>query len=42
MTHNSTALTDLAGTGAAPGAPYLDFGARLYSPGMIGILRRGD
>ena len=28
-----TALTDLAGTGAAPGAPYLDFGARLYSPG---------
>ena len=25
-------LTDLAGTGAAPGAPYLDFGARLYSP----------
>ena len=32
MTHNSTALTDLAGTGAAPGAPYLDFGARLYSP----------
>lgn len=24
---------DLAGTGAAPGAPYLDFGARLYSPG---------
>ena len=33
MTHNSTALTDLAGTGAAPGAPYLDFGARLYSPG---------
>ena len=33
MTHNSTSLTDLAGTGAAPGAPYLDFGARLYSPG---------
>ena len=28
-----TSLTDLAGTGAAPGAPYLDFGARLYSPG---------
>ena len=33
MTHNSTALTDLAGTGAVPGAPYLDFGAHLYSPG---------
>ena len=33
MTHNSTSLTDLAGTGAAPGALYLDFGARLYSPG---------
>ena len=28
-----TSLTDLAGTGAAPGAPYPDFGARLYSPG---------
>ena len=27
-----SALTDLAGNGAAPGAPYLDFGARLYSP----------
>ena len=27
-----SALTDLAGMGAAPGAPYLDFGARLYSP----------
>ena len=27
-----SSLTDLAGTGAAPGAPYLDFGARLYSP----------
>ena len=27
-----SALTDLAGGGAAPGAPYLDFGARLYSP----------
>ena len=26
------ALTDPAGTGTAPGAPYLDFGARLYSP----------
>lgn len=25
-------LTDLAGTGSAPGAPYLDFGARFYSP----------
>lgn len=25
-------LADLAGTGAAPGAPYLDFGAQLYSP----------
>lgn len=25
-------LTDLAGEGAAPGASYLDFGARLYSP----------
>ena len=25
-------LTDLAGTGSASGAPYLDFGARLYSP----------
>jgi RHS repeat-associated protein len=25
-------LTDLAGIGSAPGAPYLDFGARLYSP----------
>lgn len=27
-----TALTELSGAGAAPGAPYLDFGARLYSP----------
>ncbi len=27
-----SALTDLAGMGAAPGASYLDFGARLYSP----------
>lgn len=27
-----SALTDLVGSGAAPGAPYLDFGARLYSP----------
>ena len=27
-----SALTDLAGEGSAPGAPYLDFGARLYSP----------
>ena len=27
-----SSLTDLAGTGAAPGAPYLDFGARLYNP----------
>ena len=27
-----SSLTDLAGTGVAPGAPYLDFGARLYSP----------
>ena len=27
-----SSLTDLVGTGAAPGAPYLDFGARLYSP----------
>lgn len=27
-----SSLTDLAGTGAAPGAPYMDFGARLYSP----------
>ena len=27
-----SSLTDLAGTGAAPGASYLDFGARLYSP----------
>lgn len=27
-----SSLTDLAGTGAASGAPYLDFGARLYSP----------
>ena len=26
------ALTDLSGTGPAPSAPYLDFGARLYSP----------
>ena len=26
------ALTELGGTGAAPAAPYLDFGARLYSP----------
>ena len=27
-----SALTDLAGEGSAPGAPYLDFGARMYSP----------
>ena len=27
-----TALTELSGAGASPGAPYLDFGARLYSP----------
>ena len=27
-----SALTDLAGEGSAPEAPYLDFGARLYSP----------
>lgn len=27
-----SALMDLAGVGATPGAPYLDFGARLYSP----------
>ena len=27
-----SALTELGGTGAAPAAPYLDFGARLYSP----------
>ena len=27
-----SSLTDLAGTGAAPRTPYLDFGARLYSP----------
>ena len=27
-----SSLTDLAGIGAAPDAPYLDFGARLYSP----------
>ena len=27
-----SSLTDLAGIGASPGAPYLDFGARLYSP----------
>ena len=33
-----TSLTDLAGTGAAPGAPYLDFGARLYSPGSASWL----
>ena len=33
MCNNCTSLTDLAGTRAAPGAPYLDFGARLYSPG---------
>lgn len=33
MCNNCTSLTDLAGTGAAPGASYLDFGARLYSPG---------
>ena len=33
-----TSLTDLAGTGAAPGAPYLDFGARLYSPGTASWL----
>lgn len=27
-----SALTDMAGKGVAPAAPYLDFGARLYSP----------
>ena len=27
-----SALTDLAGEGSATGAPYLDFGARMYSP----------
>lgn len=27
-----SALTELGDTGAAPAAPYLDFGARLYSP----------
>lgn len=27
-----SSLTDLSGYGAAPGTPYLDFGARLYSP----------
>lgn len=27
-----SALTDLAATGATPTAPYLDFGARMYSP----------
>ena len=27
-----SALTELGGSGAAPAAPYLDFGARLYSP----------
>ena len=27
-----SSLIDLAGYGGAPGAPYLDFGARLYSP----------
>ena len=27
-----SSLIDLAGYGAVPGAPYLDFGARLYSP----------
>ena len=27
-----SSLTDLIGTGIAPGTPYLDFGARLYSP----------
>lgn len=27
-----SALTDLAGVGTAPGAPYFDFGARLYAP----------
>ena len=27
-----SSLTDLAGYGAAPGASYLDFGARLYNP----------
>ena len=27
-----SALTEPGGTGAAPAAPYLDFGARLYSP----------
>lgn len=33
-----TALTDLTGSGVAPGAPYLDFGARLYSPGTASWL----
>lgn len=28
-----SALTDLTGMGSSPGAPYLDYGARLYSPG---------
>ena len=30
-----SSLTDLAGYGSAPGAPYLDFGARLYSPRTV-------
>ena len=28
-----SALMDLTGMGSSPGAPYLDYGARLYSPG---------
>lgn len=30
-----SSLTDLAGYGSAPGASYLDFGARLYSPRTV-------
>ena len=33
-----TSLTDLTGIGPTPGAPYLDFGARLYSPGSAAWL----
>ena len=33
-----TSLTDLTGIGPAPGAPYLDFGARFYSPGSAAWL----
>ena len=33
-----TSLTDLSGIGPAPGASYLDFGARLYSPGSAAWL----